>query len=511
MKSRLSEHLHPESFNSTFISTEFSPYVKNQVNNILNHWINDQAVRRVGVEAITIDWINSLDLDDAIWAEKTKTWYCIWIHISDVAEAIPLFSPLDREALQRTTSIYRRDHIINMFPDQLSNWILSLDENGIKKTMTLQIDLDNQGNVKTSSFYESNFRNLKRYNYESFWEDYGNRDSVNHSTLHLFKEISDKLIINRLKNGSVFWFMEDDRRLFLWQKEHSNSNITYGEKISHSIIESFMVLANTTVWDYLVKKWENAIFKQHLWLDERSFYIQKYWKHIWLWVQNYTHFTSPIRRYVDIVIHRIIKAIERGEELPYGLCDLKFISEHVNNTRWKIETIGAHIDFEFKWKQFLEKTENRLGRSPEVFEMKHFIRNNIHKKWKMPNCMKNAIKEKIEISPITTWFWAVWVILFWKDKDMKVFLKEKLLNDNFTKPAKILNILAQTQILSWEKTIFEVRETEEHNKFTSEVYLHWSKISGYSMNTWKLWDINFVKWNVRKKVVERVFDYFIGL
>ena len=205
MKSRLSEHLHPESFNSSFISTEFSAYAKNQVKNILNHWINDQAVSRANVEAITIDWINSKDLDDAIWAERTKDWYCVWVHIADVAEYIDLFSPLDREALQRTTSIYRRDNIINMFPEELSNWPLSLNENGIKKTMTLQIDLDENCNVKTSKYYESNFKNLRRYDYWSFWPD-----SEHFTTLHLFKEISDKLRINRLKTGWIVWYREDD-------------------------------------------------------------------------------------------------------------------------------------------------------------------------------------------------------------------------------------------------------------------------------------------------------------
>lgn len=510
MKSRLSEHLHPESFNSSFISTEFSPYVKNQVSNILKYGINDQAVRRVRVEAITIDWINSLDLDDAIWAEKTKTWYWIWIHISDVAEAIELFSPLDREALQRTTSIYRKNHIINMFPEELSNWILSLDEDGHKKTMTLQIDLDNDGLIKNSSFYESSFRNLKRYNYESFWEDYENKDSQNYDTLHLLKEISDKLRINRLKTGGIVWYRDEDRRIFLWQKESVN-NCSYGEKISHDIIESFMVLANITTWDYLVQKWTNAIFKQHLWLDERSFYIHKHWKHVWLWVDNYTHFSSPIRRYTDVVIHRIIKALERWEELPYNVSDLKFIANHSNNTRLKIETVWSYIDFENKWEKFLEKTESRLGRSPEVFEMKSFIRNSIHDRRKMPRCMKEAIKEKIDSSPVVTWSWAVWVILFWKDIDLKIFLKDKLICDNVITPSKILNILAQTQILRWEKTMFEVRETEKYNMFTCEIYLHWNKISWYSMVTWKFWTINVIKWNVRREILGRVFDYFINL
>jgi len=510
MNSRLSQHLDPELFHIGFMSTSFSPYAQNQVHNILNHGIFDQAVSRVWVEAITIDWSESLDLDDAIWAEKTKNWYCVWIHIADVAEAIPLFSPLDREALQRTTSIYRRDHIINMFPNELSNGPLSLDENWVKKTMTLQIDLDDSGHVLRSSFYESHFKNLKRYDYQSFWEDYENRDSSHYSTIHLLKEISDKLRINRLKKWGIVWYMEDDRRMYIWSKQENHWE-SYSAKISHDIIEALMVLANTTTWEYLIQKGGNAIFKHHVWLDERSFYTQKPWFHTWLWVNNYTHFTSPIRRYVDVVIHRIIKALERWEELPYNISDLNFISEHSNNTRLKVETLWSQIDFEYRWKEFLKNTRKRLGTDPEVHHMKYFIRDSIYKKKKIPTCMKKAIKEKINTAPIDTWGWAIWVILFWKDNDLKEFLKKKLLEYNNFRPWKVLNMIWQTQLLQWEEMIFQIDEIEKENSYSITVKLHWNKISSYSMNVWKLWDIWSVKWRVRRRSIKNIFDYFIQL
>lgn len=515
MESKFSTFLKSKSLNITlnspFISTEFCPKVEQQVRDILNNWINDEAVRRVWVEWITIDWKESLDLDDAIWAEKTKEWYCVWIHISDVAETIKLLSPLDLEAFKRTTSIYRKDNIINMFPKELANWLLSLNEDSDKKTMTLQIDLDKNWLVKNSSFYESKFKNIKKYNYDSFWEDYLNKDSTHYKTLHLLKEISDKLIINRLKNGAIFLYTDEDRRMFLWQKDQVDDDYSYSKKISHDIIWSLMILANKTTWEYLSNKWVNAIFKQHLKLDEKSFYTYKQWEHVWLWISNYTHFTSPIRRYVDVVIHRILKSIERWEDFPYNIFDLESIASHSNNTRLKIEIIWSHIDFEYKWKKFLEKTRAKLGRNPEVFEMKDFIRHTIHNNIKIPICMKDAIKEKIENSSVSTWSWVIWIILFWKDTDLKVFLKEKILNDNMITSSKILNILSQTQILRWEKTIFEIIEVERHNMFTCEVYLHWNKISWYSMYVWKLWNISIIKWIIRKKVITKVFDYFINI
>ena len=86
---------------------DYSPYANNQTRLIEQNGINDQAVRRKYEEGISIDGIESLDLDDAIWVEKTSTGYAVFVHISDVTEAVPIYTPLDLEALKRTTSIYR--------------------------------------------------------------------------------------------------------------------------------------------------------------------------------------------------------------------------------------------------------------------------------------------------------------------------------------------------------------------------------------------------------------------
>ena len=507
MKSRLSDYLDFKTIEGDYLPVEFSLYAQNQVHNILTKWVDDQAISRKKVEAITIDWVESMDLDDAIWAERTKNWYCAWIHISDVSEIIPIYSPLDLEALKRTTSIYRKNNIINMIPEEISNGIASLDEYWEKKVFTLQIDLNEQCELLNYSFYDSDFKNLKRYNYESFWEDFQNKDSEFHSTLHLLKEISNKLFINRLKSWWTIWYQDEDRRLFIWNKLQKVS-YDYSEKISHDIIESFMVLANCTTWRYFAENEVDAIYKQHLWLDERSFYTPEKWMHLWLWISNYTHFTSPIRRYVDMINHRIIKSIEREDELPYKKSDLKFIAEHCNNTRLKIDVIWSQLDFEYKWKKILKKITNRLWKDPEVYDLKDFIRENVHRWKKMPKCMKEAIKHKIDTTSIWTWWWIIWVVLFWKDKDLKEYLREKLLWNNFLKPWKILNLIEQTQILRWWNTIFEIKEIEKNNLYSIEVLLHWNKITSYSMNTWKFWDISSIKWKVRLEIINRIFDYF---
>ncbi len=510
MKSRLADHLIADNIDNDFIPTDFSRYAKNQVRNILKHWINDQAINRQNVEAITIDWAESMDLDDAIWAEKTQNWYCVWIHIADVSEYIPIYSPLDIEAFKRTTSIYRKNSIINMIPDELSDDVISLQPNGPKKVLSLQIDLDDQAIVQSSKYFESHLTNLMRYDYSSFWDDFDNRDSNLNSQLHLLHEISNKLLINRLKSGSVIWYEDEDRRLYLWEK-YEKPIVSYSEKISHSIIESLMVLANTTTGRYLAEQWVDAIYKKHESLGERSFYTSSVWNHMWLWVNNYTHFTSPIRRYVDIIVHRIIKAIERNEEIAYKKNDLELIADHSNNTRLKIEVLWSEACHEMKAEKYLEKTKMRLGQEPEVYDIKDYIRLSVSRRKKMPNCMKEAIKHKIDTTSIWKWWWVVWVILFWKDKDLKEYLRDKLLTNRELRPGRILNMIVQTQILKWEQSIFESCEVENSNKYSVEILLHWNRIAYYSSNTWKLWDMNQIKWKVRLTIVEKIFDYFINL
>lgn len=513
MRSRLLDHLFENQFDEAFIPTEFSLYVKNQVTNILKHWNdNDQAINRKTFEAITIDWEESKDLDDAVWVEKTKNWYCIWTHISDVAETIPLFSPLDIEALKRWISIYRADGILPMIPEELSNSFLSLNEGPLKRVLTTQIDLDNNANVKNVEFFEAFLKNLKRYDHESFWKDLNNPDSTNYQTLHLMKEISDKLKSTR---KGVSWFKEEDRRLYIWYKEKTIKS-TSGVN-SHDIIESLMVFTNNIVGNFLKNKWENPIFKKQLWRDEESFYTVQPWKHIGLWTQNYTHFTSPIRRYVDLVTHRIIKSLIRWEKNPYIITDLQFIAQHMNNTILKVQNVWSQIwniwlviDSEIQWRNYLKKLEKRLWKTPEVFDMKLLIRKSINRSKKIPNCVKEVIKTKIETSPISSWAWFIWVALFSKENDLKELITKRLLDNNVTTLPKVLTLISQTQIIKWWETIFRIEEVQEHNKFEVKIFLHWKNIIQNSMDIEEN-NTERVKWVVRRKVINKIFNYFISL
>ena len=161
--------------------------------------INDQAVNRKLVEWITIDWKESRDLDDGMWAEKRKNWgYTIWVSIADVAEVVHPFTALDLEWLDRATSIYLSTHAIHMFPERISTDICSLNWEKKTLTMTTQIDLDREFNVVNTQIYESTFYNKKRFDYEEFWRQYIETDSDFHEQLFLQSLIAKWLYAKRL-------------------------------------------------------------------------------------------------------------------------------------------------------------------------------------------------------------------------------------------------------------------------------------------------------------------------
>lgn len=107
MQSKVLDYISGDNHHNGIIRVDYSPYAMNQTRLIEKNGINDEAVMRKYEEGVSIDGIESLDLDDAIWVEKTSAGYAVFVHISDVTEAVPMYTPLDIEALKRTTSIYR--------------------------------------------------------------------------------------------------------------------------------------------------------------------------------------------------------------------------------------------------------------------------------------------------------------------------------------------------------------------------------------------------------------------
>jgi ribonuclease R len=157
-----------------------------------------------------------------------------------------------------------------MFPPALSQNLLSLNENGEKLTLSMRIELDHEGNIQDFTVYESTFKNLRRYDYETFVDDFLCPDSKHHDTLLLMYEIASRRKSVRRREGANMNYDESDRQLAVEKKEEK---ITSRKKaIPTSIIEEFMILANIASAMIAVKHGYNSIFRLHAGIEERAYY-----------------------------------------------------------------------------------------------------------------------------------------------------------------------------------------------------------------------------------------------
>ncbi len=314
----------------------------------------------------TIDGDDSKDFDDAVQIKKFENGYVLGVHIADVSYYVSENSVLDIEARKRGTSVYLPGCVVPMLPKKLSNGICSLNPGCDRLTLSVIMEFDNEANLISHRICEGVIRSKYRLTYnnvtkllegdEGLAKIYGDIKE----DLFYMKELSEKLKSKRLLKGSIdFDFPE--AKIVLDEKGKAIDVYKYTSTVSHKIIEEFMLAANTAVAEemfwcelpFIYRIHENPspekinAFKKFVNLLGYSFNInpdspkpgifaQFYEKikntskellisklmlrslmkakysetnlgHFGLGFKYYCHFTSPIRRYPDLVIHRIIK------------------------------------------------------------------------------------------------------------------------------------------------------------------------------------------------------------
>ncbi len=324
---------------------------------------------------VTIDGEDAKDLDDAITISKEGAdHYTLGVHIADVTHYVREGMPLDEEALKRGTSVYLVDRVIPMLPHKLSNGICSLNEGEDRLALSCIMEIDDRGNVLGHRVAETVIRVDRRMTYkavdaivtdrdEAVMEEY--RDFT--AMFHLMKELADIVRAKRRQRGSIdFDFPES--KIVLDEKGRPTEIKPYERNAATRIIEDFMLMANETIaenyfWQelpfvyrthdypdpekmkrlgtfinnfgYSIKTQNGEVHPKEIQklLDKiegsdeealisrltlRSMRQARYSAvctgHYGLAANYYTHFTSPIRRYPDLQIHRIIK-----ENLKTGL------------------------------------------------------------------------------------------------------------------------------------------------------------------------------------------------
>jgi ribonuclease R len=321
---------------------------------------------------VTIDGEKARDFDDAISLEKIKSGYRLWVHIADVAHYVKEDTTLDQEAYQRGTSVYLPDRAIPMLPTPLSNGICSLNPSVDRLTLTCEMDISPAGDIMRYDIYESVINSNERMTYTAVREILVDRDpaqrkrySARLKEFELMAELMEILHTKRTKRGSIDFDLPEPEIVLDLQGRMADI-IRAERNMAHQIIEEFMLAANETVAGHIENKEAPFIYRIHeepaeekltdlveflatlgitlpavkklkplhlqkalakakgtpeetlintvlLRTMKQARYSAENVGHFGLAADTYTHFTSPIRRYPDLIVHRLLKADMRGK------------------------------------------------------------------------------------------------------------------------------------------------------------------------------------------------------
>lgn len=376
---------------------------------------------------VTIDGEDAKDLDDAISLTQTAEGnYLLGVHIADVSYYVPENSAIDREAFHRGTSVYLVDRVIPMIPHRLSNGICSLNPQVDRLTLSCQMEITPHGEIIEHEIFPSVIRTTERMTYTNVRKIVEREDEevlAQYEPLvpffDLMKELALILRKRRLDRGAIDFDFEESKVLV--NEEGKPTDVVLRERsIAEKIIEEFMLAANETVaehfhwmdvpfiyrihedpnpeklqaflefitnFGYLVRGKANSVHPralQHL-LEQiketpeeriistvmlRSMKQAKYSPeslgHFGLAAEFYTHFTSPIRRYPDLIVHRLIRKYliegDVSEELQSRWSEkLPEIAQHTSNR----ERLAVDAERET---DDLKKAEYMLDKVDEEFE-----------------------------------------------------------------------------------------------------------------------------------------------
>ena len=377
------------------------------------------------LDIITIDGSDAKDLDDAVYVQKTEDGYKLFVSIADVSYYVRENSEIDTEALKRGNSIYLVDRVIPMLPRKLSNNLCSLNPNEDKLTFTVEMDLDKRGKVIKNDFYKSVIKSKYRMTYENvntilekneeseeyrnLYDKYRKIDDMLKNMLELSKIIRS----NKKRRGSID-FELPEIKVVLDENKAVKDIVLRSRGEAERIIEDFMVIANETVAEKLF--WEEipAIYRVHedpdkakvqalnetlikfgyslkgleeihpgkfqniierttglpegylihkliLRAMQRARYANKNLGHFGLASKYYLHFTSPIRRYSDLIVHRMLghsieKFMSEKEKAKYG-ANFEAIASSISRT----ERVADKLEEDSVKIKLIEYMQDKIG------------------------------------------------------------------------------------------------------------------------------------------------------
>ena len=408
------------------LPVEFSNKIMKQVENVSNEVSTAYMAGCMDLrewQTVTIDGEDAKDLDDAITLTKEGENFRLGVHIADVTNYVQEHSALDVEALKRGTSVYLVDRVIPMLPHKLSNGICSLNEGEDRLTLSCIMLIDPKGNILDHKITETVIRVDRRMSYTSvkkILEDHDTQESEKYQALlpmfERMQELSAVLRAKRGKRGAIdFDFPE--AKIVLDEKGKPIEIKPYERNVATKIIEDFMLAANETVaqdyfWQELpflyrthelpdqekmhqlatfvhnfgyqlhisqngvhskdIQKLlasvadtpqEDMICRMALRSMKQAKYTMENSEHFGLAASYYCHFTSPIRRYPDLQIHRIIKDNLRGRMNAKRIKHYQEILPEVASHSSKMERRADEAERETEKMKKVQYMEQYIGQT----------------------------------------------------------------------------------------------------------------------------------------------------
>lgn len=490
----------------------FGSKIKEELSNIDETISTENRFDLRKMHFVTIDGDDSRDFDDAVYVESTNYGWTLWVAIADVGHYVKDSSELDKEALTRGNSVYFPNEVVPMLPEYLSNGLCSLNPNKDRYAVVSKINISKNGGIKSFKFMNAVINSKARLTYNQVsdmleLEDEKTIDQFSHvyKDLKAFEKLYEVLKENKELRGALE-FEKRENKITFDENDHKIENVEFYERRqSHKMIEEAMLCANICAAKLLTKMKIKAVYRVHDKPEEdrldavktilqnigltlrggektkthhfrkmlelaseredkdfiqstllksmpRATYQVENRGHFGLAYEEYTHFTSPIRRYSDLLVHRAIKGLIASNEGDKYVQRVKqgvgIISDHYNYKLITLDSIAHHISM----------TERRAdSASNEVYDALkcHFLANKVGQTFtgKITHLKQNALFVEFDD------FILEGIVSYVDLPDYFVFMEDK---------AKIKGRRTKQEFKLGDKVKFDILKV---NNETNKVYL----------------------------------------
>ena len=344
------------------------------------------------LEFVTIDGETAKDFDDAVVCRREGKNFRLWVAIADVSHYVRHGDGLDLDARERGTSVYFPRRVIPMLPEKLSNGICSLNPKVDRLAMVCEVEVSAQGELGRYEFYPAVFRSQARLTYTKVWADVASGNPPDH--IARLNELFQALYRSREKRGAID-FETIETRMVFDAKGKIEKIVPEARNDAHRIIEECMLAANVCAGNFIAERGQPVLYRVHdvpseekvaalraflgelglglpggdvpkprdyaALLDKirgrpdfnllqtvllrslkQAMYTPENVGHFGLAFDAYVHFTSPIRRYPDLLVHRAIKALLNHKK--YEGLDWEALGRHCSETERRADEASRDVE-----------------------------------------------------------------------------------------------------------------------------------------------------------------------